>query len=62
MDKRVIQISVDIIIDKDSGYDSTMEEDIVKGIENVGYNVSGISFIDDMTEYYKDYLNGINNA
>ena len=56
MDKRVIQISIDIIINENESYDRQMEEDIVNALENQGYAVASIGFVNDMTEDYKDYL------
>ena len=56
MSKRVIQVAIDIMIDENKGYDSQMEKDIAEILENQGYAVVGIGFVDDMTKHYKDFL------
>ena len=53
MSKRVIQISVDIMIDKNDGYDDAMEERIANAIEDIGYSVMGIEFSDDVSGFYE---------
>lgn len=53
MSKRVIQISVDIMIDENDGYNDAMEERIANAIEDIGYKVMGIGFSDDVSSFYE---------
>lgn len=54
--KRVVQYSIDILIENEKENNIDLEELIANTLEENGINVCGISFTDDMTKYYKDYL------
>lgn len=53
--KRVIQISLDIIVDCEcDGF--ALAEDASKELERHGFEVIGAGFQEDMTEYYEELL------
>lgn len=51
----VKQFSIDILV---CGHEDTnyLEEKIAEAIEKIGITVYGVAFADDMTEYYKEWL------
>ena len=51
--KRVSQYRVDVIIDE---CDLGLEELIAEALERFGIDVALVSFNDDVTRHYKDYL------
>ena len=59
-DKRIIQISLDIIVDKDCDGD-IVSYDVTNELNKRGFKVIGAGFQEDMTEVYeKCYPNLIN--
>lgn len=52
---KVKQFSIDILVNgyEDSDY---LEEKITKVLDDFGLYVCGVAYADDMTEYYKDWL------
>lgn len=52
--KKVKQISVDILVD--DTYDGVfLADDVAMALEDVGFNVVGYGFNEDLTEDYMDY-------
>lgn len=57
--KRVVSYGVDILIRSEKENDIDLEKLIADALEEKGLYVAGVSFIDDLTESYKDYLNNL---
>ena len=52
--KRVVQISMDIIVDQT--YDGVdLAEDAADELAKLGFEVVGAGFSDDVTDYYEEY-------
>ena len=53
--KRVVQISLDIVIEYDyDGY--KLSEEAAKELNNLGFDVVGAGFQEDVSEYYEEVL------
>lgn len=53
--KRVKQISIDILVD-DAVDGVDLADDVAMALEEVGFNIAGYGFNEDLTEDYMDYL------
>lgn len=54
--KRVVQYSMDILIRNEEENAINLEELIAEALEEKGLYICGVSFTDDMTEYYPELI------
>ena len=54
--KRVVQYSVDILIENEEQNNINYEELIAKVLEEKGVWITSVAFSDDVTRHYEDYL------
>lgn len=50
--KRVVQISIDVVLDKGTSGDE-FAKFVDETLENAGYNVRGYSCVGDVSEFYE---------